>query len=160
MTSPTPVPGKPPAVTAPCGADSTWTFTPSAAITSRLSLDPLLMSAGGPGSLYVSAGSSTRTSRRGQHDRERAIHGAQRQVAEEAEQERTDHIDALKERALALLDKGAVKKLEEKARKALDAYVAAALAHRTELTEIVRELSELGELPDDLELDMQPNGYR
>jgi hypothetical protein len=37
--------------------------------------------------------------------------------------------------------------------------VAAALAHRTELAEIVRELSESGPLPDDLELDMQPNGY-
>jgi hypothetical protein len=44
------------------------------------------------------------------------LEGAQRQVAEEAEQERTDRIDALKERALAL-DEGAVKKLEEKAAK-------------------------------------------
>jgi len=87
------------------------------------------------------------------------LEGARRQVAEEAEQERTDRIDALKERALAL-DEGAVKKLEEKARKALDAYVAAALAHTTKLKEIVQELSELGELPDGLELDMQPTGYR
>ena len=86
------------------------------------------------------------------------LEGAQRQMAEEAEQERTDRINALKERALAL-DEGTVKKLEEKARKALDAYVAAALAHRTELAEIVQELSGLGELPDDLELDMQPTGY-
>jgi len=86
------------------------------------------------------------------------LEGAHRQVAEEAEQERTDRINALKERALAL-DEGTVKKLEEKARKALDAYVAAALAHRTELAEIVQELSELGELPEGLELDMQPTGY-
>ena len=86
------------------------------------------------------------------------LEGAHRQVAEEAEQERTDRINALKERALAL-DEGTVKKLEEKARKALDAYVAAALAHTTELAEIVQELSELGELPDGLELDMQPTGY-
>jgi hypothetical protein len=86
------------------------------------------------------------------------LEGAQRQVAEEAEQERKGRIDALKARVLAL-DEGAVKKLEGKARKALDAYVAAALAHRTELAEIVQELSGLGELPDDLELDMQPTGY-
>jgi len=86
------------------------------------------------------------------------LEGAHRQVAEEAEQERKGRIEALKERALAL-DEGAVKKLEEQARKALDAYVAAALAHRTELAEIVQELSGLGELPDDLELDMQPTGY-
>lgn len=77
---------------------------------------------------------------------------------EEAEQARRDRIEALKERALAL-DPGAVRKLEEKARKALDAYVEVADAYGTELNGIVQELSALGPLPEDLELDTSPDRH-
>ena len=86
------------------------------------------------------------------------IEGLKRRKEEEAEQARRERIDVLKKRALAL-DEGAVGKLEEKARKALDAYVAAATAHRTELNGIVQELDGLRPLPDDLELEMHPDGY-
>lgn len=86
------------------------------------------------------------------------IEGLKRRKEEEAEQARRDRIEALKERALAL-DLTAVRKLEEKATKALDAYVAAGAAYRADLNEIVWELSTLGPLPDGLELDLSPSGY-
>jgi hypothetical protein len=86
------------------------------------------------------------------------IEGLERRKEEEAEQARRDRIEALKERALAL-DPARLRKLEEKARKALDAYVAAGAAYRVELNAIVGELSALGPLPDGLEIDLSPDGY-
>jgi hypothetical protein len=86
------------------------------------------------------------------------LDGLERKKQEEAEQARRDRIEALKERALAL-DPGGLRKLEEKARKALDAYVAAGAAYRKELTATVYELSTLGPMPDGLELDLTPDNY-
>jgi hypothetical protein len=86
------------------------------------------------------------------------LEGEERRKEEEAERARTDRIEALRERALAL-DIGHVRKLEGKARKALDTYVAAAVAYRNELNEVVQELHGLGPLPDDLSITLAPNGY-
>lgn len=85
------------------------------------------------------------------------IEGEERRREEEAEKARIARIDALKERALAL-DPGALRKLEEKARKALDAYVAAAAAYKAALDEIGSELQTLEPLPDDTALAMDANG--
>jgi hypothetical protein len=89
---------------------------------------------------------------------EARIEGLERKKKEEAERARRDRIEALKDRALAL-DPDALRKLEEKARKALDAYVAPAAAYRKELTAIVWELSTLGPMPDGLEIDPTPDNY-
>ena len=86
------------------------------------------------------------------------LDGLERKKQEEAEQARRDRIGALTERALAL-DPGGLRKLEEKARKATDAYVAAGAAYRKELTAIVWELSTLGPMPDGLEIDLTPDNY-
>ena len=86
------------------------------------------------------------------------IEGLKRRKEEEAEQARRDRIDALKERALAL-EPGPLRKLEEKARKALDAYVSAGAAYRRELDGVVWDLPTLGPLPDNLKLDLTPDGY-
>src|SRR5215208_8138093 len=86
------------------------------------------------------------------------IEGLERKKQEEAEQARRDRIEALTERVLAL-DPGALRKLEEKARKALDAYVAPAAAYRKEINAIVLELSMLGPLPDGLEISLDGSGY-
>src|SRR5215203_7341222 len=64
------------------------------------------------------------------------LEGLERKKQEEAEQARRDRIEALRERALAL-DPAHMRKLEEKAIKALDA--------------IVGGLSTLGPLPEGLE---------
>ena len=88
-----------------------------------------------------------------------SLEGLERKKEEEAEQARRDRIGALKERALTL-DPGGLRKLEEKARKATDAYVAAGAAYRKELTAIVWELCTLGPMPDGLELDLAPDNYR
>jgi hypothetical protein len=86
------------------------------------------------------------------------LEGLERKKREEAEQARRNRIGALIERALAL-DPGGLRKLEEKAKKALDAYVAAGAAYRVELNAIVGELSTLGPLPEGLELDLNGGGY-
>jgi hypothetical protein len=86
------------------------------------------------------------------------LEGLELKKQEEAEQARRDRIDALKKRALAL-DPDALRKLEEKARKALDAYVAAGAAYRKELTAIVWELYTLEPMPDGLEIDLTPDNY-
>ncbi len=86
------------------------------------------------------------------------LEGEERRREEEAERARTERIEALKERALAL-DPGAIRKLEEKARGALDAYVAAATAYSAELNEIVMELHSLQPLPGDLEIVMGGSGH-
>jgi hypothetical protein len=86
------------------------------------------------------------------------LEGEERRREEEAEKARTEHIDALRQRALAL-DKGHLRKLEEKARKALDAYVAAAVAYRTELNEVVQELSGFGSLPGDIDIVLGAEGH-
>ena len=86
------------------------------------------------------------------------LDGLERKKQEEAEQARRDRIEALTDRALAW-DPGALRKLEEKARKALDAYVAAGAAYRKELTAIVWELCTLGPMPDGLEIDLTPDNY-
>ena len=86
------------------------------------------------------------------------LEGLERRKEEEAEQARRDRIEALTERALAL-EPAHMRKLEEKARKALDAYVAAGAAYRVELNAIVGELSTLGPLPDGLEIDLNGAGY-
>jgi hypothetical protein len=87
------------------------------------------------------------------------IEGLERRKEEEAEQARRERIEALKERALAL-DPAHVRKFEEKARKALDAYVAAGASYRAELDGIVGELSTLGPLPDGLKIDLSPDGHQ
>jgi hypothetical protein len=89
---------------------------------------------------------------------EARLEGLERKKREEAEQARRDRIEALTDRALAL-DPGALRKLEEKARKALDAYVAPAAAYRKELTAIVWELYTLGPMPEGLEIDLTPDNY-
>ena len=86
------------------------------------------------------------------------LEGLERKKQEEAEQARRDCIGALRERALAL-DPVHVRKLEEKARKVLDAYVAVGAAYRKELNAIVGELSTLGPLPEGLEIDLNGDGY-
>ena len=87
------------------------------------------------------------------------IEGEKRRREEEAQRARLAHIGALKKRALAL-DPGALRKLEEKARKALDAYVAAATAYKAaDLSEICPELHTLEPLPDGLALALSPNGH-
>lgn len=86
------------------------------------------------------------------------LEGEKRRREEEAEQARKDRIETLKERALAL-DARSLRKLEGKARGALDAYVVAAVAYRTELNEIASELSSLGSLPDDLTINLGGSGH-
>ncbi len=86
------------------------------------------------------------------------IEGEKRRQAEEAERARLARIDALKQRALAL-DPGALRKLEGKARRALDAYAAAATAYKADLNEIGSELHTLEPLPDDLDLAIGANGH-
>jgi len=86
------------------------------------------------------------------------IEGEERRREEGTEKARTDRIDGLKRRALAL-DPGALRKLEEKARRALDAYVAAAVAYKADLNEITSELHTLEPLPDDKALAIGANGH-
>lgn len=86
------------------------------------------------------------------------LEGEERRRVEEAERARTDRIDALKERALAL-DPKAIRKLEEKARKALDAYVAAATSYKSELDTVASELLALEPLPDDLTITPGGSGH-
>ncbi len=86
------------------------------------------------------------------------LEGEERRKEEEAEKARIDHIETLKERALAL-NRRSIRKLEEKARKALDAYVAAAVAYTAELNDIAQELASLEPLPRDLTLTLGADGH-
>lgn len=76
------------------------------------------------------------------------LEGEERRREEEAERGRLRRLEELRERALSELDPEPILKARERARKALDAYIAACVEHNAKLDEIAGELSSLEPLPE------------
>jgi hypothetical protein len=82
------------------------------------------------------------------------VEGEESRQAEEAERERLQRIEELRERAIKDLDLEAVQKARQKARqkaaKALDGYIVAIAESNARIAEIATELDGLAPLPDDV----------
>lgn len=77
------------------------------------------------------------------------LEGEERRREEEAERERLQRIEELKERAISELDPEPVRKLRGKAEKALSDYVAACEEYNRRTKDVADELPPLKSLPDE-----------
>lgn len=77
------------------------------------------------------------------------LEGEERRKEEEAERERLQRIEELKERAASDLDPEPVRKLRRKAEKALSDYVAACEEYDRRIKDVADELPPLEPLPDE-----------